>query len=262
MGRLGHLHRTARRSPAGIAAIFEPLSGGAGPTCPWGRGTCPASPAVVAATPPDAPLAGAAEGMNDGPSRPGRPLEGGCTPAIPHGSADMLRRSLCFALPLACLCAFAEGADDSDADRLAASATKWQAAKKVCDGTYSYQVVVASFAGHISETTIVVRDNRVVSRRFSSTLRQPDRLPSPKVDWEETGEDIGTHEGAAAPLTLDGLYEEARRIAAADVPEHHIRDLGFDEQGLLKYCFLRDGRIADDAPLIGVRPILLMLGGE
>lgn len=173
----------------------------------------------------------------------------------------MLRRNLCFALPLAFLGAFAEGADGSDADRLAASATKWQAAKKACDGDYSYKVVVASFAGQISETTIVVRDNRVVARRLSSASRQPDRIQSPQVDWEETGEDIGTHEGAAAPLTLDELYEAARRIAAADVPEHHIRDLGFDERGLLKYCFLRDGRIADDAPLIGVRPIVLMLGG-
>jgi hypothetical protein len=51
----------------------------------------------------------------------------------------------------------------------------------------------------------------------------------------------------------------AKKIVEQDVPTNHVRSLGIDKQGLLQHCFIRDTRIQDDAPLVGVPAIYLTL---
>jgi hypothetical protein len=75
----------------------------------------------------------------------------------------------------------------------------------------------------------------------------------------ETGKDIGSHTKAVEPRTLDELYMIAKKIVEQDVPTNHVRSLGIDKQGLLQHCFIRDTRIQDDAPLVGVPAIYLTL---
>ncbi|MCS6896619.1 MAG: hypothetical protein NZM29_01485, partial [Nitrospira sp.] len=59
-------------------------------------------------------------------------------------------------------------ADPTDAERLAKSLAAWMKAKEECGGNYSYKVVKASFTGFRSETTIVVKGNKVVERRLET----------------------------------------------------------------------------------------------
>jgi hypothetical protein len=152
-------------------------------------------------------------------------------------------------------------ADPTDAERLASSLAKWKEAKEGCGGNYSYKVIRSSFTGFRAETTIVVKDNKVVERRYeTATPAQPGQPAALKTVWVETGKEIGTNKGAAEPRTLDELYTIAKKIVEADVPANHVRSLGLDKQGLLQYCFTRDTRIQDDAPLSGVAAIYLTLG--
>lgn len=84
------------------------------------------------------------------------------------------------ALALACLFVAPAVAADRDTVRkqLEASAPEWKAAKKACSGNYEYTVRFSSWVGFGHETTIVVRANKIVERRFRS-WNAPDRGPVP-----------------------------------------------------------------------------------
>lgn len=148
-----------------------------------------------------------------------------------------------------------------DAERLSKSLATWAKTRELCGGNYSYKVIKSSFTGHRTETTIVVRDNKVVERKFESS--QPNFLGKPeppKLEWMETGKEIGSHKNAPEARTMDELYMVAKKLVEAEVPENHVRSLGIDNQGLLQHCFIRDSRIQDDAPMSGVPGIQLTLG--
>lgn len=154
-------------------------------------------------------------------------------------------------------------AEPTDAERLAASLAKWTEAKAACGGNYRYRVIQSSFTGFRSETLVVVQANRVVERRYETVMPpQPGTIPAPKLEWVETGDEIGKHKGAAEPRTLDELYAVAKKLVESEVPAEHVRSLGLDKQGLLQHCFLRDRRIQDDAPLKGVAGLVLTLGAK
>lgn len=156
---------------------------------------------------------------------------------------------------------FIVAAEPTDATRLGASATKWQKEKEACGGNYSYKVTDVRFTGFRAETVVVVKGNKVVERRYAVLDSGRVVDSSPPEAWVETGKDLGSHkENSVQPKTLDSLYEDAKAIVDAKIPEHHVLTLQFDERGLLRCCYLRDTRIADDAPMIGVRHIQLTLG--
>lgn len=151
-------------------------------------------------------------------------------------------------------------ADATDAQRLADSAAKWKVAREMCGNSYQYKVVRSSFTGARSETTIVVRNGKVIERRLESS-KPP--MPGPPVkletEWVEKGAEIGSHKSEVAPRTVDELYAIAGKLVEANVPANHVRSLGIDKNGLLHHCLIRDKRIADDAPITGFGPIELDL---
>ncbi len=151
------------------------------------------------------------------------------------------------------------GADPTDAERLKESLTKWEKARDACGGDYSYQVCWSSFVGFGNVTTVTVKDNKVVERKFVAFQRgQNANELEPK--WVETGKEIGSHKAEGAPArTVDELYAEAKKLVDKETPDNHKRYLGIDKEGLLSYCFLRDTRIADDAPMTGIQPFQLQL---
>ncbi|MFM8892862.1 MAG: hypothetical protein ACKOTB_14815 [Planctomycetia bacterium] len=164
---------------------------------------------------------------------------------------------------VAALASGASAVQASDVERLAASLARWKDARESCGGDYSYKVIRSSFTGARAETTVVVKANKVVERRFDTASPPLPGAPAPlKMEWSETGDDIGAHQGAAEPRTLDELYAIAKQIVEGKIPEHHVSSLGLDDRGLLQHCFVRDTRIQDDAPLAGVAPISLTLGGK
>lgn len=147
--------------------------------------------------------------------------------------------------------------EDNDAKLLAASLAKWEQAKAACQGNYSYQVRWSSFVGFGHVTTVTVRGNKVVERKFEEfAAPNPDppqiKPHPPKLKWTETGKMLGSHQEGAAVRTVDELYAEARKVIAQPLPEKHRRYLRFDGRGLLSCCSVVDTRIADDAPETGV----------
>jgi len=164
-------------------------------------------------------------------------------------------------------CGFANAADgEADKDRLAASLKKWKTVKEECGGNYTLKFARSTFTGSSFTTTVTIKDNVVVERSYDEFIRQPGLPPVPedptkprRPAWTEKGKEIGSHKDASiAPArTLDELYAEAEKIVSMEPPANHVRNLGIDKQGLLVFCFLRDRRIADDAPLNGVRPFTI-----
>ena len=148
----------------------------------------------------------------------------------------------------------------SDADKLAESLKTWEKAKEECGGDYSYRVQKFSAFGFGSITTVTVKGNKVVERKYEEVGRaEPGKPAEPKEKWVETGKDVGTHKEGAEARTVDELYAVAKKLCEDKVPDGHVRGIGFDKRGVLAYCYTRDTRIADDAPLAGVPGLQLTL---
>ena len=82
-----------------------------------------------------------------------------------------------------------------------------------CGGNYSYKVIISSFTGYRAETTIVVKENKVVERKLETGTPNFLGKPAPlKLEWMETGKDIGSHTKAVEPRTLDELYMLAKKL--------------------------------------------------
>lgn len=143
-----------------------------------------------------------------------------------------------------------------DVERLAASRAVWEKARGAAGGCYSYEVLEISLVSR-QTTRVVVKNGRVVERSFEQFAFPPGGRPlAPTKKWTETGAEIGTHgDGAVPARTVDELYDKAEQILAAPAVEFRTRSLGIDERQLLHHCYEQDSRIADDAPLDGVKPM-------
>lgn len=140
---------------------------------------------------------------------------------------------------------------DTPAQRVAkvkASLKKWEKTKKDCKGNYSYERSTASMTGFRTNTMITVRGNKLFSRDYAVVTPQG-KTTKP---WSEKGAKIGSHKAGAAAKTLDTLYANALKAAGKKLANYHRFTLKFDKQGLLKYCFYVDTRIADDVTINGV----------
>ncbi len=153
----------------------------------------------------------------------------------------------------------------AELERLKESLAKWEKARQECEGNYTYTVRRSSAFGFGHQTTITVKDNKVVERMFEEFGQpvppKPGEQPEkPKPRWIETGKDVGTHKTEGAPArTVDELYGEAKKLLEMTVPENHKLYLSFDKQGVLSHCFTIDTRIADDAPTKGIPPFKILL---
>ena len=150
--------------------------------------------------------------------------------------------------------------------KLQQSFQAWQRKKLECGGDYSYKKYWTSWVGFGHETTVVVEDNKVVARSFRSFSGKPVPIAPgqvPKPDgktWTERGPEVGKNKQGHPPKTLDELYAEAKAIVHGPVPPFNRMSLRTDKNGLLLACYLRDTRIADDAPSKGVNITSITLG--
>ena len=149
-----------------------------------------------------------------------------------------------------------EGAVPSG-ESLGKSLQTWQALKVKCGGNYSYTVAFASWVGFGHSTEIVIRNNKVVERKYVEFNRNappppPEPGKTPGEKWTEKGEQLGSHNEGAPPKTLDDLYKDAQKVLETKLSPEQRLYVRFDKQGLLESCFYVDTRIADDAPRKGV----------
>ena len=150
--------------------------------------------------------------------------------------------------------------------KLEESFQTWQRKKQECGGDYSYKKYWSSWVGFGHETTVVVENNKVVSRSFRSFSGKPVPVApgqAPKPDgktWTERGPEVGKNKQGHPPKTLDELYAEAKAIVHRPVPPFNRMSLRTDKNGLLLACYLQDTRIADDVPTKGVNIASITLG--
>ena len=137
----------------------------------------------------------------------------------------------------------------------------WEEEKEKCLGNYSYRVSWSSWTGFGNETIIIVRDNRVIERQYRAFSTPQINSPTTnRKNWKEEGSFIGSHKDGHPPKTLDQLYIEASNLMKQPIPPHHRPYLRLDQNNLLLACYTRDTRIADDAPINGVRITSISLG--
>jgi len=128
----------------------------------------------------------------------------------------------------------------------------WLDFKQKYANWYDYEVVTSSWTGVSSQTIITVKDGKVVQRYFKLFVPTGYQvtIPPDKMEWTETESQIDTHPngGAAAPLTLDQVYEKARtewlpkRANAKTYFEAKndgmISSCGYVEDGCQDDCFI------------------------
>ncbi|MCH2179591.1 MAG: protease inhibitor I42 family protein [Mariniblastus sp.] len=140
-----------------------------------------------------------------------------------------------------------EGAFANDLDKVLTSQKTWEKLKAVHHGNYQYVVKWQGFAPIGHETTIYVRDNQVIGRKYR-TFANGQRLADETVPeaWEESADDLGSHKHGAPPRTLDAIYQEAIKVARRKLEGHEKRYVTFNKQGLILKCNIDDERIADE----------------
>ena len=151
-----------------------------------------------------------------------------------------------------------EASLNDDHAKMLVSQKKWQQIQTKIKGNYSYKVSRSNRFGSTQTTEIIVRDNKVVERRYQFVDRRPEPIkpgeePKPRgSSWVEKNNDLGKHEEGAAIQTLDELYQQAIKITKQDPVPFQRLYTRLDAEGLLLACFTVDTRIADDVPPNGV----------
>ena len=107
-------------------------------------------------------------------------------------------------------------------DQLNQSYKRWLKLKEEYKGNYSYNVKWSSWTGFGNTTNIVVRENKVIERRYESYgAPHPDGRPIDKTRWSERGDLIGSNPKGHPPRTIDELYKEAKSLTGKPIPQFH-----------------------------------------
>jgi hypothetical protein len=89
----------------------------------------------------------------------------------------------------------------------------WLNFKTASGNSYSYQVSTSSWTNFQTFTKITVSNGQVTGRTYMARSTNP---PSEAVtiheQWEEDQNTLNTHQNAAATLTLDEIYDQAKTV--------------------------------------------------
>lgn len=130
------------------------------------------------------------------------------------------------------------------------SYNNWLNFKQISGNSYCYMVAGGSVFGPGWQTTITVTEGKVTQRHFKFTSTEGlGNLPDDVLEWTENEGEINSHSNsAAAPLTLDQIYDKARnewlikRKNAQVYFEHYngglISSCGYVEDGCMDDCFV------------------------
>jgi len=133
-----------------------------------------------------------------------------------------------------------EGTAGSDFDE---SRATFEQARDRADGDYVYAIEFASWTGYASRTTIYVEGGAVVRRTVSVTA-EPDGGGMDE-QFDENGDEVGSNQAGARPLTLDALYSECADTLALDPTENELV-FTTDESGIVQSCYAVPENCADD----------------
>src|SRR5690349_25012440 len=85
----------------------------------------------------------------------------------------------------------------------------WRDFKKASGDSYSFQVVTSSWTGYGTETTITVKQGKIVERSYVAKSYTGNGQVAIIQEWKEDETKLGMHDALAALLTMDEVYAKA-----------------------------------------------------
>ncbi|SMD09488.1 hypothetical protein [Pedobacter nyackensis] len=122
----------------------------------------------------------------------------------------------------------------------------WQAFKTSSNNSYRYKVYFASWVGYSHETTITVKDGKVVERAFiAKSIERPSNQIVVREEWVEDAKTLNTHQNGDATLTLDDLYHKAKTEWLLKRKDADV-SLETKNNGMISSCGFVPHNCADD----------------
>ena len=143
---------------------------------------------------------------------------------------------LCFALLIASKASAQEKYDGISQAEYDKSLAAFAAAKEKHGNNYTFSLTTSSFSGYITTTTMVVKNGKVVERRYHA---KDSYNKGRELSWTEIGKQVGKHknEGKAA-TTLDEVYAHAKGFIKSDELTRVNTDLHLQVE--IEYYFSTD----------------------
>lgn len=128
------------------------------------------------------------------------------------------------------------------------SQKKWHKLKQNNGDSYQYSIGFYSWSGYSCTTTIDVKNDKIIARKFMEKVRGKNERfgDTEEIVYVETEGDINTHEKGFQALTIDELYLDCgnKSLQVNEVEN----DLYFttDKNGLIKSCGYSLKNCSDD----------------
>ncbi len=136
---------------------------------------------------------------------------------------------------------------------------EWLLFKQRTGNNYKYKVAAGTWVGFGWETMITVTNGKITRRAFKLTppRDRPSNVPVNELEWTEEEGSINSHTAspAAAPITLDQVYEKARTdwlLKRKDVTTYFETN----NNGMISSCGYVENNCADDC-FIGITITLI-----
>ncbi|MBO9730256.1 MAG: hypothetical protein J7623_16570 [Chitinophaga sp.] len=124
----------------------------------------------------------------------------------------------------------------------------WAGFKAASGNSYRYTVSSASWTGFSTETTITVKEGKVVQRAYIAKAVDRTNPPIRIVEeWTENAAQLGSHANGYALRTLDDIYREAKddwlqkrgnvKTYFEATNNGMISSCGYVENGCMDDCF-------------------------
>jgi len=122
----------------------------------------------------------------------------------------------------------------------------WQTFKASSSNSYRYKVYFASWVGYSHETTITVKDGKVVERAFiAKSIERPSNQTIVREEWTEDVNSLNTHPNGDATLTLDDIYHKAKNVWLLKRKDAEV-SLETKNNGMISSCGFVPHNCADD----------------
>lgn len=87
----------------------------------------------------------------------------------------------------------------------------WQAFKTSSNNSYRYRIYSGSWTGQSSETTITVKEGKVIGRSYvAKSIEGPPHQVVVREEWVEDADDLNSHPNGYNTITLDDIYHKAK----------------------------------------------------
>ncbi|THU41192.1 hypothetical protein FAM09_03505 [Niastella caeni] len=114
------------------------------------------------------------------------------------------------------------------------------------EDSYMYQVESSSWTGYSKQTTITVKQGKIIERSYSlNAMRWPGNVLTVVNEWKEDATQLGTHNEGHELLTLEELYQKAKSdwlLERFDAKTYFETD----NNGMISVCGYSKNGCADD----------------